>query len=168
MKHTVTGYDPDDITVTIKDGQVRIDGKHVCTCDENCITREFSRPYHYQLDSRIDPQSVTATLDKQGTIMVRGSLSGKHHQHIDKMVVKVTGLGIPQSTRPSADELRRCLGEKGGIKLNRVNKSTGRVHVEEAYKYDHEVLRPEVVMSSEDTTGDGNSREYDIDVEIED
>ena len=166
--HYVTGYDPDDITVTIADGRIKMEGKHICTCTENCVTREFVRGYHLPAD--IEPSTITATLDTTGNILIKGAVTRNPTQSNIGIKVKVQGLGIPQSTRPSADELRRCLGEKGGIKLHKINKGTGKPHVEEKFKYDHETFStPEVNRSNDLYKGDNDPFDFDDSyVEVED
>lgn len=151
LKHQVGGYDPDDITITTtNDGRIKVEGKHICHCNENCITREFARSY--QIPSSIDISSLTATMDIDGNIKVQGSPSRHSTNTAFTSSVKVKGLGIPQSTRLDADQLRQCLAKKGGIKLNKINKQTGEIHEDEAsFKYSHEVLPTSLDQQDEAT-----------------
>jgi len=130
----VTGYDPDDISVKVSNGVVKVSGKHVCHCDENCITREFSRSF--SLPAGTEPNSLHATMDIDGNIRIVGKKTRHHSDWSHDLNLAVQGVGIPQSTRPSVDELKSC--GKGGIKLNKINQRTGKVHIDEEYKYSEE------------------------------
>lgn len=157
-KHQVHGYDPDDIKVQIVDGRLKVEGRHICHCTENCIDREFTRSF--PLVPGIDADTITATLDRHGTIQILAEQGTDRQRGTQNVLIKVKGLDIPQSTKPSADELRKCLRQKGGIKLSKINRATGKEYTDD-FKYDHEVLQPAHNMG-----GDINE-EYDNDSFVE-
>ncbi|XP_067929076.1 uncharacterized protein [Watersipora subatra] len=138
-RHKVEGYVPDDITVNIAGGRVTVQGKHICHCSENCISKEFTRSYVLPAD--VSPRSITATLDKHGILVVQGQHTNQRDEQLAPLVnVHVQGIGISQSTEISPEELRRCLRTKGGIKLSKMNQRTGQVQ-DENYVYDQDVTR---------------------------
>ena len=149
QQHTVLtydakGYDPDDLSVVVRKGQIKVTGHHICSCDENCINREFARSY--EMPQHISVSSLRATLDNQGQLKVAGSIR-RRGDAITQTEVKVMGLGIPQ--KRSEESLRQCLNKKGGIKLKKVRKDTG-LEVDQDYLFDHEVYHSSHVNEMDD------------------
>lgn len=152
IEHMAQGYFPEDLTVSIKDGRIHISGNHICTCTEDCISKEFSRSY--ALPSHIDPYSVRASTDAQGRITLTGlRQTGRHTDLAAAIEVRVTGEG--EFKRPSADELRACLNKKGGIRLSRVSKRTGRAVEETEPQWAREpepLIDPQALLDDEFST----------------
>lgn len=123
-QHMAPGYHPSDLSVKVKDGRILMSGNHICTCSEDCITKEFSRSY--SLPPRIDPSSIHASIDKWGKITVSGfrGRSGES-QKSESFDVEVIGKGDFQ--KPTANELKACLSKKGSMTLNKMNKKTGKL-----------------------------------------
>ncbi len=130
VKVELTGYYPADVTIYTKGQTLYIEGKRVCSCEEDCVIKELERKY--QLPEGVDTTTLKATLDGAGILSVDGVQYTMPVDTTDTSIY-VEGLGLPHK---NLNHRRNCHNTKPRMKLTKIEKRTGKPYVEPQYKYD--------------------------------
>ncbi|CAH1797271.1 unnamed protein product [Owenia fusiformis] len=131
----VEGYFPEEITIKLRDGVVFVSGHHICSCNENCNEKKFERKY--TLPHSFDPNSLSATIDKKGDLILEGVRYRGPVEQYDRDIT-VQGIDIPQRNpnHPCGN-----LKKNGGIKLAKIDARTGKRYVPEVYEFEKDTIR---------------------------
>ena len=116
----VPDYRPGELHVRSEGDRLKISGRKVCRSDESCTLREFERVT--KLPTGIPTSSITATLDRKGTLSIQGKAlqTPPGEPQRDRDII-VEGIDLPQI---KDSDTKECV-KKSTLKLRKINGKTG-------------------------------------------